>query len=118
MNRFATLGLIFLAGYVAATPMAPQVSYNEMHDMVLRNTQRLVELEHDVRVLEDWRGMNDKSLTEHSVADAIKFAELETTVHAHERLLWVMATILLGITAEVLYRIAITHKRRENHDDS
>lgn len=120
MNRFAWIIPAILwvdIGYLLAVSTMPLPAQRaapceceSLRDTVTRNTQRIVENEHDIRELEGWREFMSRTSQEHGVNDAVKFAELETTVHAHERILWLIAAAVVAVIVEIAYRRL---KRRE-----
>lgn len=83
-----------------------QLSDSELtvRETVVKNTQRITELEHDVRALEAWRETHSAKDFDATEKMAAEHRELQVTVAHQEQMIIAIALGVLGILTEITVR--------------
>ncbi len=101
---FFALLLGFMVG--AALPMLPQAPDISIREQVVRNADRIIELEHDIRALEAWKEQHLRDHTAAVIGSTQEITSLQTIVAAHERIGWNLISLLAGLLVDALYRLS------------
>jgi hypothetical protein len=72
-------------------------------ETIARNTVRLTEVERRLERIENWQEKHNEQQNNHMASDSASFRELEVTVGAHEKLLWLIGTALIGLMVETIF---------------
>jgi hypothetical protein len=64
---------------------------------------RLTEVERRLERIENWQEKHNEQQNNHMASDSASFRELEVTVGAHEKLLWLIGTALIGLMVETIF---------------